>query len=97
MIPNFVTDKQTNRQTDKQTNRQTDTPNLWFIYSKDKAGETSSTLFTAELLGINAISAIRPIDTEHIEQSQSDFASEISNFLYVDNVLLEGRTVEELI
>ncbi|XGW28412.1 hypothetical protein V3C99_008302, partial [Haemonchus contortus] len=24
MIPNFVTDKQTNRQTDKQTNRQTD-------------------------------------------------------------------------
>ncbi|VDO85524.1 unnamed protein product, partial [Haemonchus placei] len=48
--------------------------------------------------GIEASSAFSNQSVlKHIEQSQSSIASELSNPLYVNNVLLEGRTAEELI
>ncbi|XGW34631.1 hypothetical protein V3C99_018534 [Haemonchus contortus] len=48
--------------------------------------------------GMNASPAIlkRSI-LKHIEQSQSDIASELSNSHYVDNVLLGGSTADELL
>ncbi|XGW34476.1 hypothetical protein V3C99_018406 [Haemonchus contortus] len=54
--------------------------------------------FCRVAFGINASPAIlNQSILKQIEQSQSDIASELPNSLYVDNVLLEGRTAEELL
>ncbi|KAK5976922.1 Pao retrotransposon peptidase [Trichostrongylus colubriformis] len=48
--------------------------------------------------GINASPAIlNQSILKHIEESQSEIVSELSNSLYVDNVLLEGRNAKDLI